>query len=453
MSSDTPNTAASYAQRVRAELTDLPADQLDSIMDGLDAHLAEVAADGQPDLVAALGTPEAYAADLRAAAGIVPRVVASGSRGLAWSRRHTALAVAFGVSLCGLVLAVVAPRPLSVAKVLAVVLAVGVAWWMARLVVERSGLTGTQRGVAAVALAFGALCTAVVWSAALADGESDTSLEPAPMLTTTTFLPGDYTSTMVQVANCSAQNGVARMTTQVLADAGFLTVDPTNGTCDPKLDKSIVIYNEGTPGAQTVAATLAQTLGRLPYGAATLPIPVETGVWAEGSAVVLLLGEDLAGKTLEQILDQGFGTTVPAPSWVTTTSAVGTLRFSTPLPDLDGYAEARNVGAQVCLSVNVRSGESGGCFDLALLESGNAWSAAQAAAGSPILLYGLAPSGHTFHVEVGATVVLPDANGFWYIELPQGISQFTIVIDSEAQLVPLAELSTTGTTTTVVMRP
>ena len=55
MSSDTPTTAALYAQQVRAQLTDLPPDQLDSIMDGLDAHLAEVVADGQPDLVAALG--------------------------------------------------------------------------------------------------------------------------------------------------------------------------------------------------------------------------------------------------------------------------------------------------------------------------------------------------------------------------------------------------------------
>ena len=59
MTTDTPITAAAYADLVRAELTDLPPDDLASMVEGLDAHLAEIAADGQADLAAALGSPAA----------------------------------------------------------------------------------------------------------------------------------------------------------------------------------------------------------------------------------------------------------------------------------------------------------------------------------------------------------------------------------------------------------
>ena len=78
---------------------------------------------------------------------------------------------------------------------------------------------------------------------------------------TSTTTPGVFTGTMVQVANCSAQNGVARMMSSALGDAGFTMAEPTNGTCDPKLTTSYVIYNEGTPGAIDVANTVAKTLG------------------------------------------------------------------------------------------------------------------------------------------------------------------------------------------------
>ncbi|HNJ97263.1 MAG TPA: LytR C-terminal domain-containing protein [Ilumatobacteraceae bacterium] len=455
MSSDTPTTAALYAQQVRAQLTDLPPDQLDSIMDGLDAHLAEVVADGQPDLVAALGSPEAYAADLRTAAGIVARFTPDDPARFTWSRRHSALAVAGVVAVGGVALALFAPRPAGVAVVLAIVLAVSVAWWVARLVVERSGLIGAQRGVAGSALAFGAVCAAVVWGAAVADhGSGDNAPGPQVMSSTTIgpydSLPfpdnPDYTSTMVQVANCSAQNGVARMMTSALQGAGFVLGPPTAGTCDPSLDLSLVIYNEGTPGAQAVAATLAGTLG-LSYGAATLPIPVETGVWADGSGVVLLLGNDLAGKTLEQIRSAGFATTTtglvefPAPQ---------TLLFTVPLDDLGGYAEAQDVNGQVCLVVSLPSGQSGGCLDVDTIESGNGWSAVHL--GSASLLYGLAPRDHDFSVQVAGTTVAPDANGFWYTVLPQGTSEFTIVLDGEEMPITLPSPPMT-TTTTIVMQP
>ncbi|MEU0076992.1 HAAS signaling domain-containing protein [Micromonospora tulbaghiae] len=58
-----------YVDRVRAALADLPPEVRDELTEDLAEHLAEVAAEGEGALVDRLGTPEAYAAELRAAAG------------------------------------------------------------------------------------------------------------------------------------------------------------------------------------------------------------------------------------------------------------------------------------------------------------------------------------------------------------------------------------------------
>ncbi|MFJ5667028.1 HAAS signaling domain-containing protein [Micromonospora chalcea] len=58
-----------YVGRVRAALADLPPAVRDELTEDLPEHLAEVAAEGEGALVDRLGTPEAYAAELRAAAG------------------------------------------------------------------------------------------------------------------------------------------------------------------------------------------------------------------------------------------------------------------------------------------------------------------------------------------------------------------------------------------------
>lgn len=60
----------SFAAAVRAELSDLPIDEIDDLTDGLEADLAERRSD-VPD--EALGDPTVYAAELRAAAGHPPR--------------------------------------------------------------------------------------------------------------------------------------------------------------------------------------------------------------------------------------------------------------------------------------------------------------------------------------------------------------------------------------------
>ncbi|MGQ5260306.1 HAAS signaling domain-containing protein [Micromonospora sp. ZYX-F-536] len=58
-----------YVARVRAALADLPPTRRDELTEDLPDHLAEVAAEADGTLVERLGEPEAYAAELRAAAG------------------------------------------------------------------------------------------------------------------------------------------------------------------------------------------------------------------------------------------------------------------------------------------------------------------------------------------------------------------------------------------------
>ncbi|BCL15716.1 HAAS signaling domain-containing protein [Micromonospora sagamiensis] len=58
-----------YVERVRAALADLPPARRDELTEDLPEHLAEVAAESGGSLVDRLGEPEAYAAELRAAAG------------------------------------------------------------------------------------------------------------------------------------------------------------------------------------------------------------------------------------------------------------------------------------------------------------------------------------------------------------------------------------------------
>ncbi|GGL35240.1 hypothetical protein H9L10_01505 [Phycicoccus endophyticus] len=65
-----------YILAVRSWLGDLPAEDVDELTFGMEADLAERAAEGGGRLGEVLGEPEEYAAELRAAAGLPPRATA-----------------------------------------------------------------------------------------------------------------------------------------------------------------------------------------------------------------------------------------------------------------------------------------------------------------------------------------------------------------------------------------
>ncbi|MFF5085150.1 hypothetical protein ACFY36_49610 [Actinoplanes sp. NPDC000266] len=62
---------ADYVAAVREALADLPDATRDELLEDLPEHLAEVRAEGSGTLIERLGTPAAYAAELRATAGFV----------------------------------------------------------------------------------------------------------------------------------------------------------------------------------------------------------------------------------------------------------------------------------------------------------------------------------------------------------------------------------------------
>ncbi|MFD2469548.1 HAAS signaling domain-containing protein [Amycolatopsis silviterrae] len=77
MSTDKPTAARVYLSRVRTALADLPANEIEELLEDVRPQLAEMEAESGAaarveDLVARLGTPESYAAELRASGGYPP---------------------------------------------------------------------------------------------------------------------------------------------------------------------------------------------------------------------------------------------------------------------------------------------------------------------------------------------------------------------------------------------
>lgn len=141
-----------------------------------------------------------------------------------------------------------------------------------------------------------------------------TTLDPTattdpPAIVTTTSLALVVSGTQLQVANASNQNGVAKQMSDVLATKGFTMAEAVSAT--EKLEVSKVLYNAADTAAKPLADSLAAFLG-ITATEQGLPVPVEDSVWAEGSGVILMLGNDFAGKTLDQILGvPTTGTTTP----------------------------------------------------------------------------------------------------------------------------------------------
>ena len=72
--------AQGYAAAVRSHLDDLSAEEVEELAGGLDADLAELAAESPEPLAVRLGNPAGYAEELRSAAGLPPRRVTNRSR-------------------------------------------------------------------------------------------------------------------------------------------------------------------------------------------------------------------------------------------------------------------------------------------------------------------------------------------------------------------------------------
>lgn len=146
------------------------------------------------------------------------------------------------------------------------------------------------------------------------------------LVTTTTIEQLQTKGTKVQVANASNASGVAKQMTTALSGKGFDMATATNSTVNPKLEISKVLYNPADPNAVAVANAVAKVMGGLTVEPVASAPPVEGAVFAEGSGVIVLLGNDLAGKTLPEINGAATtGTTTPptaAPATAAPSSSV-----------------------------------------------------------------------------------------------------------------------------------
>lgn len=70
-----PADVTAFVGQVRAELSDLPPDDVDELTVGLAADLADARADSPDAWREGVGSPQVYAAELRAAAGLPPKAV------------------------------------------------------------------------------------------------------------------------------------------------------------------------------------------------------------------------------------------------------------------------------------------------------------------------------------------------------------------------------------------
>lgn len=146
----------------------------------------------------------------------------------------------------------------------------------------------------------GSADTATADSGSTADTTPSTTAATASTTTsvaTTSTVPPVVEGATVVVANSSIVGGAAGRMTDELVVVGYTTATPTNGV--EKLDDSIVYYTDDD-GAEDVAESLGLTMGGVEVAVMPDPIPTETGE-LDGAQVLLLLGNNEADRTLEQL--------------------------------------------------------------------------------------------------------------------------------------------------------
>lgn len=122
-------------------------------------------------------------------------------------------------------------------------------------------------------------------------------------LPTTTTTPQIKTGATVMVVNANFQGGTAGQMSRAIEAAGFDMVVPGDAALDQPLETSLIYYDPQQTAAIDVANTLSDVLGG-DVQVTTLPDPANPPVKSGsigGAGVVLMLGTDKAGKTLDQL--------------------------------------------------------------------------------------------------------------------------------------------------------
>lgn len=144
-----------------------------------------------------------------------------------------------------------------------------------------------------------------------------------PTLPTTSSVPPLQTEgAKVIVANANSKGGSASKMSRALEAKGFDMVDPVDASASiGDLAESRVYFDPAVAGAEAVANSVATVLG----GVSTVQAMPETPPTKDGSlngaGVLLLLGNDKADKTLEDLAPASGGTGATTPPLDTTTTS------------------------------------------------------------------------------------------------------------------------------------
>jgi hypothetical protein len=129
------------------------------------------------------------------------------------------------------------------------------------------------------------------------------------------------TGATVLVANSSKQDKVAKKLSTALAGKNFTMAEPTTGS--EKVADTVIQYS-GDPAALAVAQSVATTMGIDPATVTAWGTPLKLkDPAAIGTATVLvLLGDDRAGKTLDQMTSKTTTTGNSTPTGNSSPAAV-----------------------------------------------------------------------------------------------------------------------------------
>jgi len=149
------------------------------------------------------------------------------------------------------------------------------------------------------------------------DPSLTTSVAPLPTEPPVTVFTPTTQGAKVQVANSSHANGVAGVLSTALQGKGFTMGEPTNGATKEAVTK--VQYVSGDTAAQAVAQSVAQLMGVATIEVIPTPPQLQDPSLLADNTVLVLLGDDKAGKTLDQMTQPDTSTTVAGQT--TTTAA------------------------------------------------------------------------------------------------------------------------------------
>jgi LytR cell envelope-related transcriptional attenuator len=123
----------------------------------------------------------------------------------------------------------------------------------------------------------------------------------------------------VLVANSSHADGVAKVLSTALAGQQFQMGTPTNGGTKEAVTK--IQYKENDPQAQQVAQSIAQLMGVASIEVIPTPVALGDPTLLADNTVVVLLGDDKAGKTLAQMTEVSTDTTPSSAAGATSSTA------------------------------------------------------------------------------------------------------------------------------------